>query len=597
MKPIRTADATTPLTGVVGATIALHRAAHGLTIEELARRSSTSTGLLSQLERGIGNPSLSTLTRLAQALDIPIGAFFTGTGDEPDIVVHPHTRKRLALSEQNLTYQLLTPDLQGALSMLYIELPPGFTNERDPFHHIGEEAMLVLEGQVETHAEQRTFLLEAGDFDPLRVHHAALVPNLRDAGRGDHGDDAAVPLSVPDAAITAGRGLMPSLDVRSLLLSDAQALMRIRSANPPGRERPVAEWIAARLGDVASDVCVVPLTGDRANVVATFDFGNGPTLLLCSHTDVVPVQHDDQWEPVVRDGRLVGRGACDAKGAIAAMIGACERLAARRGGLHGRVLLACVADEESNAEGARALVSGGLRADAAIIGEPTGNLVVLGSRGAVRVAARFQGVAAHASAPAQGVNAIYAAARFILAIESLEAELNLRESMGSCSATVVDGGSKLNVVPDTCSVQVDRRLGPSETAEAAIHEIESCLAQATAEAPGVSSTLSPAGVWVDPFELGATHELAQLLLSTLDQPNPGPIFRAVTDAPHLIAAGIPTAILGPGSLDTAHSRNESVDIRELEAAVHQYEWIARAYLGGSATPDDGETRQVPSRAG
>ena len=159
----RSAEATTPLSGAVGATIALQRAAHGLTIEELARRSSISTGLLSQLERGIGNPSLSTLTRLAQALDIPIGAFFVGSTAEADIVVHPHTRKRLVLAERNLTYQLLVPDLQGALSMLHIELPPGFTNEHDPFRHLGEECMLVLEGQIETHAEQRTFLMSAGD--------------------------------------------------------------------------------------------------------------------------------------------------------------------------------------------------------------------------------------------------------------------------------------------------------------------------------------------------------------------------------------------------------------------------------------------------
>lgn len=159
----RTAEATTPLSGVVGATIALQRATHGLTIEELARRSSISTGLLSQLERGIGNPSLGTLTRLAQALDIPIGAFFTGTTTETDIVVHPHTRKRLVLAERNLTYQLLVPDLQGALSMLHIELPPQWTNEHDPFRHTGEECMLVLEGPIETHAEERTFLLSAGD--------------------------------------------------------------------------------------------------------------------------------------------------------------------------------------------------------------------------------------------------------------------------------------------------------------------------------------------------------------------------------------------------------------------------------------------------
>lgn len=165
--------ATTPQSRAVGATIALQRSIHSLTIEQLARRSSISTGLLSQLERGIGNPSLSTLTRLAQALDVPIGAFFVGSADETDIVVHPHTRKRLVLAETNLTYELLVPDLQGTLSMLHIELPPRFTNEHDPFRHSGEECMLVMKGPIETHAEQRTFLLVEGDS----IRFASSVPH------------------------------------------------------------------------------------------------------------------------------------------------------------------------------------------------------------------------------------------------------------------------------------------------------------------------------------------------------------------------------------------------------------------------------------
>jgi acetylornithine deacetylase/succinyl-diaminopimelate desuccinylase-like protein len=390
-------------------------------------------------------------------------------------------------------------------------------------------------------------------------------------------------------AFIAGRSPVPIDEERGRLLSDAAALIRIRSANPPGLERPVAEWLAARLQHIANGVSVEALTEGRANVVATFDFGPGPTLLLCSHSDVVPVQDEGQWDPVIRDGRLIGRGACDAKGAIAAMIGACERLAARRGDLVGTLLLACVADEESNAEGVRALVSRGLHADAAIIGEPTNNIAVLGSRGAVRLGVRFQGRAAHASSPSKGVNAIYGAARFILAIESLDGELNARGSMGSCSATMVDGGSKLNVVPDTCTVQVDRRLGPEETSDAAIFAIESCLARVALEAPGVSYELSPAGLWVDPFELGAGSEFATLLLSTLGQSASGPTFRAVSDAPHLIAVGIPTALLGPGSLDTAHSSTEFVDVGELEAAVDLYERVVRAYLGRARLLNSGAT--------
>lgn len=379
-------------------------------------------------------------------------------------------------------------------------------------------------------------------------------------------------------ASTTERSPLSTVAVRSRLLSDATSLIRIRSANPPGREGAVADWLAGRLESIADRVSVEALTEDRANLVATFEFGSGPTFLLCSHTDVVPVQDEAQWDPVIRDGRLIGRGACDAKGAIAAMIEACERLAVRRAELRGTLILACVADEESDAEGIRALVSRGLRAEAAIIGEPTGNVAVLSSRGAVRLAVHFRGRAAHASSPSHGVNAIYGAARFILAMESLDAELNARGSMGSCAATIVDGGSKLNVVPEACTVQVDRRLGPAETPAAAVGEIESRLSRVAEEAPGLSFELSPAGLTVEAFDLGADLAFATGLLSALGQPSPGPIFRAVSDAPHLIAAGIPTAILGPGSLDTAHSSSEFVDVRDLEVAADLYERVVRAFL-------------------
>jgi len=331
--------------------------------------------------------------------------------------------------------------------------------------------------------------------------------------------------------------------------------------------------------------------------VATFEFGPGKTFLLCSHLDVVPVQLDSQWEPVLRDGRLTGRGACDAKGSIAAMIACCERLTRDRAGLSGRLHFACVADEEANGEGIRALLSADIATDAALIGEPTDNIVVLGSRGSVRLAVHFQGLAAHASSPSRGVNAVYGGARFILAMESLQAKLEAAGAPGSCSATIVRGGSKVNIIPDECTVQVDRRLGLGETASAAVAEIETYLARVAAEVPGVSYEVASAGPWVDPFDLGSTSAFARLLLSALDQPMPGPIFRAVSDAPYLIAAGIPTAILGPGSLDTAHSSTEYVHVEALEAAAERYQRIVRAFLGASVPGRQGTAPRSWKRRG
>ncbi|GII91595.1 helix-turn-helix domain-containing protein [Sinosporangium siamense] len=152
------------LVGRLGAIIATERASRGFSIEELAGRAGISNGLLSQLERGIGNPSIDTLSNIARALGLSIGSFFLGTNDDDaDGVVHPHTRARLVLADQNLTYQLLVPDLQGALSMLYIEVPAHFSNEHAPFSHSGEEVVFILQGRMEVHVGNLVRVLEQGD--------------------------------------------------------------------------------------------------------------------------------------------------------------------------------------------------------------------------------------------------------------------------------------------------------------------------------------------------------------------------------------------------------------------------------------------------
>ena len=151
------------LTGRIGAIISKERIGRGLKLGDLAQRASISAGLLSQLERGIGNPSIETMANIARALDLPIGTFFDGPEDPGEEVVHRSTRRRLVLSKRKLTYELLVPDLHGALSMLYIELPPHFTNKHAPFSHPGEEALLVQEGSVALHLGERTYHLDEGD--------------------------------------------------------------------------------------------------------------------------------------------------------------------------------------------------------------------------------------------------------------------------------------------------------------------------------------------------------------------------------------------------------------------------------------------------
>lgn len=153
------------------------RVGANMTIEDLAAKAGVSTGLLSQLERGIGNPSFNTMAKLAYALGVPVGTFFTGA-TPPDPVVRKGNRKKLmhAASVHDgpaPIYELLTPDLQRKLEVIWVELPPGQSNRDAPFQHDTEECGILLSGVLEVHLGDRAHLLQPGDsisFNGLIPH-------------------------------------------------------------------------------------------------------------------------------------------------------------------------------------------------------------------------------------------------------------------------------------------------------------------------------------------------------------------------------------------------------------------------------------------
>ncbi len=134
------------------------------TLEELATTAGVSPGLLSQLERGLGNPSFRTLRRVAGALGLRVGDLLQGnTPDDTGHVVRVADRKRLQLQEGGLTYELLSPNLSGQLEVLATNLPPGFENSQHPFNHIGEECVLIVSGSAEVTVGDVTYQLFEGD--------------------------------------------------------------------------------------------------------------------------------------------------------------------------------------------------------------------------------------------------------------------------------------------------------------------------------------------------------------------------------------------------------------------------------------------------
>lgn len=370
----------------------------------------------------------------------------------------------------------------------------------------------------------------------------------------------------------------------------------ISSQNPPGGEKAMAEYVAGLLSEAGAEVAYQEVQPGRPNVLGTFRFGPGPILMLNAHTDTVPVTpgaRRDLLRSTEEGGRMYGRGACDDKGPLIAMLAACRLAVARHEDgrtLGGTVLFAGVMGEESGGEGTHHLAKHGPRPDAAIVGEPTELAPVLGHNGSYRKRFVFHGRAVHSSDPSLGENAAYHAARFISAVEELnDALASVTHPLfgrAVVSATVVQGGTKVIVVPDRCEVQVDRRLLPGETEETAQAEMDRILGRLAERYPALQVDIEDLGMGKRPAELSPDHPLARTLKDVVEGVTGLSTrfggYRAGTDMTFLSAVGVPTMIFGPGSISDAHTVDEAILLDEFDAAIEIYAQTIERYLGATS---------------
>lgn len=384
------------------------------------------------------------------------------------------------------------------------------------------------------------------------------------------------------------------------VLELASELVKIPSyPGTPRQESAVAEAIAEFLRQRGVDSRLIEVREGRTNLLASVDSGRpGPHLVLCGHTDTVPLNRDAPGVglsgAVVGDA-LQGRGAADMKGALAAMAGAVVELHAGPGIHAGKVTLAAVIDEEMESLGAEALIAGGLRADGAIIGEPTQNRVALGHKGLEWLEIVVTGRAAHGGTPEAGVNAINAAAHFISLVEErLVPQLNAtRHSLlgpPTINCGTIAGGDQPSTVAAQCVLRVDRRSIPGESFLSLCAELRSLLHEVEQARPGITTDLRrmPGGMAKLehlPSVIDPAHPLARAARSACETvtgiAQTEFSFPAWTDAGLLSNfASIPCVILGPGDLSVAHTPWESVPLSQVIDAISIYREAARLFCGG-----------------
>lgn len=372
------------------------------------------------------------------------------------------------------------------------------------------------------------------------------------------------------------------------VLRYAQALIRAPSENPGGTEDDTAAVAAEIVADLGADPEIVRSEEGRPSVVAAVGEPDGPGLAWNGHLDVVPAGSLDTWSRPpfaadVVDGRLIGRGAVDMKGPIAAALGAVAAI--RRAGveLGGPLTLHLVADEEfGGVHGTKVLADRGLLTQgAAIVGEPSDLTIGLAQRGGVIVVATAHGRAAHGSQPHRGVNAITAMARLLLRLDEVVPDLeHPLAGRPTVNAALIQGGSAPNVVPDRCVVEIDRRLIPGETDEAAILGSFTSLATEIAAGREDVDLRFEIRELAEPAETDPASAIARAARTAVEAETGRPAvdagFTGITDARFYVnGAGIPAIVLGPGSLTVAHTADESVGVDDLVTGARIY---ARAFV-------------------
>jgi acetylornithine deacetylase ArgE len=359
-------------------------------------------------------------------------------------------------------------------------------------------------------------------------------------------------------------------------------LVALPSINPMGRDLPanlvhehrVTAYLEGYFRDLGVPYERQTTAPGRDNIVARCEVpGARRTLLFEAHQDTVPVDGMtiDPFAGRIDGGRLYGRGACDIKGGMAAMLAAFARIAREKPQGAANLIMACTVDEEHTFLGVQELVKRGVQADAAVVAEPTLLNIVHAHKGVARWKLRTTGRSCHSSSPEKGVNAIYRMGRVLVAIAEFADQLRASAAdplLGPATLSVgrIEGGSSVNTVPDRCQIEIDRRIIPGEKPAATPGQLAKFLEQAKLDFPVEMTELYINAPALSPR---GSEELVQRLGEAINRVRGSHRVHPVpfgTDASTIADAGIPAVVFGPGDIAQAHTCDEWIDLEQLDQA-------------------------------
>jgi len=368
---------------------------------------------------------------------------------------------------------------------------------------------------------------------------------------------------------------------RRAVRGEAELPPDTRAARPYPRhgEKHVADFLASVAKRAGLEVDFQKVLPERSNLVVRLSSRNKirRTVLLAPHLDTVNAE-DSQFVPRWKNGRLYGRGACDTKGSVASMLTAlCELAESKSRPQETEISFVGLVDEEHAQAGSRAFVAQASRlhraikrgsrdgcATLAIVGEPTRLQVVTAHKGSLWLELETRGKAAHGATPQLGKNAVREMARIVEVLETDYAarlQMHLHPLLGGATVNVgtICGGTQPNIVPDRCTITIDRRTLPSETDIGVQHKIAAFLKSKKLHAKISGAKLAPAL----PLETDPKLPLVRQFLRSIGQRRPAGV-DFFCDAAVLSAGGIPSVVFGPGDIAQAHTADEWISLASLE---------------------------------
>lgn len=375
-------------------------------------------------------------------------------------------------------------------------------------------------------------------------------------------------------------------------LALARALVACDSRNPafapdaPG-EGAVARLLAESLRAWGFQVELRDVAPGRPNLIARIGgAAGGRSLILNGHLDTVGVAEmsHDPFAADIRDGRLYGRGSADMKSGIAAMCAAAWQAA--QDGLAGEVIVTAVVDEEWASLGTRALIAEGLRADAAIVTEPTRLAICPAHKGFSWATVRVEGFAAHGSRHDIGVDAITHAAHLLTELDAFQRDTLTQRThallgRASLHAGTIEAAGNLSAYSAHASVGLERRTLPGEAPDVFAQELHAAIGRVASRVPDFRATVEP-GLTQAPNDVPVAHPLVRgLAAASAAVAAPAAIegLSCWTDAALLTAAGIPAICYGPGDIGLAHGAEEYLPVHEIATATAVLAQFIRDWCG------------------